>query len=123
MKAARLSRARASQAVAFALLWVAAAIVIAPVFGILCVMILKGARGLTWGLLGPGPESLLPAVVGTLYLVGLTAAIAAPVGVAAAVYLSEYARAGPLVRAIRLAIVTWRVCPRWCTGSSGWRCS
>ncbi len=35
---------------------------------------------------------ILPALVGTAYLMGLTAVIAIPVGVAAALYLEEYAR-------------------------------
>ena len=41
----------------------------------------------------------------TIYLVLLTALIAAPLGVGAAIFLSEYARPGRLVRAIRLAII------------------
>ncbi|MGD8239645.1 MAG: phosphate ABC transporter permease PstA [Armatimonadota bacterium] len=105
MSQARVLQARASQSVAFFLLWVAAAVVILPVVGIVVVMLIRGARGLTWELVTSTREGLLPAIVGTVCLVGLTAAIAAPLGIAAAVYLSEYARAGPLVRLIRLAIV------------------
>ncbi|MFQ5811134.1 MAG: phosphate ABC transporter permease PstA [Armatimonadota bacterium] len=105
MSQARVLQARASQSVAFFLLWVAAAVVILPVVGIIAVMLIRGARRLTWELLTSTREGLLPAIVGTVCLVGLTAAIAAPLGVAAAVYLSEYARAGPLVRLIRLSIV------------------
>ncbi len=40
----------------------------------------------------PEEAGLLPALVGTLYLMGLTTLIAIPLGVAAAIYLEEYAR-------------------------------
>ncbi|MCE5237958.1 phosphate ABC transporter permease PstA [bacterium] len=93
------------QRLAFAALTGAMIVVALPVVGIVTMMIVKGAPGLTAKLFFQGSQALLPAIVGTVYLVLLTAAIAAPVGILAAVYLSEYARQGPLVRAIRLAIV------------------
>lgn len=46
-----------------------------------------------------------PAFVGTLYLVGLSLAVAAPVGVLAAVYLNEYARDNWLNRMVQLAVI------------------
>jgi phosphate transport system permease protein len=46
-----------------------------------------------------------PAIVGTLWLVGVSLAISAPVGVLAAVYLNEYASDNWLTRIIHLAIV------------------
>ncbi len=46
-----------------------------------------------------------PAIVGTAYLTLGTALIAVPLGVAAAVYLSEYAKDNRLTRAIRIAII------------------
>ncbi len=100
-----LFSAQRTEKLAFAALWASAAIVVLPVLGIIAVMLYRGASGLSWGLLFGAREGLLPAIVGTVLLVSLTALIAAPLGVAAAVYLNEYARAGPLVRLIRLAIV------------------
>jgi phosphate transport system permease protein len=44
-------------------------------------------------------------LVGTIYLVVLSLAIATPVGVLAAVFLSEYARESWLTRAVNLAVV------------------
>ena len=96
---------KVSQAVAFSLLWIAAVVVIVPVAAILAIMVLKGGKGLSWELISSVERGLLPAIAGTTALVALTALISAPVGIAAAVYLSEYARAGTLVRLIRLAIV------------------
>ncbi len=101
----RLLSPRQTEKLAFALLWACTGIVILPVLGIIAVMLYRGISGLSLGLLFGVQGGLLPAVVGTILLVALTALIAAPLGVAAAVYLSEYARSGPLVRLIRLAIV------------------
>ncbi len=48
---------------------------------------------------------IFPAIVGTVLLVIGSMTIALILGVASAIYLSEYAKQGPRVRAIRLAIV------------------
>ncbi len=48
---------------------------------------------------------IFPCIMGTLLLVVGSMTIALVLGVASAIYLNEYARQGPLVRAIRLAIV------------------
>ncbi len=48
---------------------------------------------------------IFPAIVGTVLLVIGSMSIALFLGVAAAIYLSEYARQGPVVRLIRLAIL------------------
>jgi phosphate transport system permease protein len=46
-----------------------------------------------------------PAFVGTLYLVGLSLAVSAPIGVLAALYLTEYAKDNWLNRAVNLAVI------------------
>lgn len=46
-----------------------------------------------------------PALLGTVYLVLISLAIAAPIGVLAAVYLNEYARESWFTRAVNLAVV------------------
>lgn len=96
---------RLVEKIAFFLLTLAMLVVALPVLGIVAIMVAKGAAGLNAALFLQGSQALLPAIIGTLYLVLLTALISAPLGVLAAIYLSEYARRGPLVRAIRLAIV------------------
>jgi len=105
MIGARATGARLTQSFAFLLLWLAAAAVVVPILGIIGLMVVWGAKALTWDLLTAATGGLLPAIVGTAYLALLTALLAAPVGIGAAVYLSEYARPGPLVRLVRLAIV------------------
>jgi phosphate transport system permease protein len=46
-----------------------------------------------------------PALVGTIYLVFISLAVAAPVGILAAIYLNEYARDNWFNRAINLAVI------------------
>ncbi len=95
---------RVSEKFAFGTLWVLMILVTLPVFGIIGYMLYRGAESLSWNLL-TSMDGLLPAISGTAYLVSLTALVAAPIGVGAAIYLSEYATPGPLVRLIRLAII------------------
>jgi len=49
---------------------------------------------------------IFPAIVGSIYLVGLAILIALPLGMASAIYLTEYARQGRFTRTVRLGIVT-----------------
>ena len=49
---------------------------------------------------------ILPAIVGTIYLVFGAIIISMPLGMASAIYLSEYAKHGRFTRTIRLAIIT-----------------
>ncbi|MFZ5432409.1 MAG: phosphate ABC transporter permease PstA [Calditrichota bacterium] len=75
-------------------------------------IIYHGAGTLSWSFLTEMPRKsgseggILPVIIGTFYLVIGTIIVALPLGMAGAVYLSEYARQGRLTRAIRLAIVT-----------------
>lgn len=50
-----------------------------------------------------GRTGILPMIAGTLILIAATLAVAVPVGIFAAIYLTEYARQGLGVRLIRLA--------------------
>ncbi len=47
---------------------------------------------------------VFPAIFGTVMMVLIMAVVVAPVGVITAIYLHEYARQGPLVRLLRIAI-------------------
>lgn len=96
---------RLGERVAFVLLWSVAAAVVLPIAGLLGYLLVRGAAGLNWQLLSSTQRGLLPAIVGTAALVALTTLISAPLGVGAAIYLSEYARQGLLVRLVKLAIV------------------
>ena len=75
-------------------------------------IVVNGLPAISWEFLSGMPRKsgaeggILPAIVGTLCLTAGTIAAALPLGMASAVYLSEYARPGRFTRALRLAIVT-----------------
>lgn len=78
---------------------------------ILADIVWKGLPALSWSFLTTAPRSnggggILPAIVGTFYLIVTTTAVALPLGMASAIYLSEYAKQDKFTRAIRLAIIT-----------------
>jgi len=52
----------------------------------------------------PEQAGILAALVGSIYVIALTAALAVPVGVGAAIYLEEYARSSRLSRIIEINI-------------------
>ncbi len=52
----------------------------------------------------PENAGILPGLVGSLYLIALTAAIALPLGVGSAIYLEEYGRRGRLANLIEINI-------------------
>lgn len=75
-------------------------------------IIWKGAPALSWEFLTAYPEKsgaeggIFPAIVGTFYLVVGTIAVSLPLGMASAIYLSEYARQNRFTALVRLAIIT-----------------
>lgn len=84
--------------------------IVLPVLGILYFLIRLGASAISWEFLTVMPKNgmteggIMPAIVGTFYLVVGTIAIAMPLGILAAIYLSEYAGGGRFVRIIRLSL-------------------
>ncbi len=100
-----------SQRIAFALISLAAASVILFVLFVVGVVVLQGASATGWEFISAYPRDgmkaggIFPAIVGTVLLTVGTAIISVPIGVGAAVYLSEYAEDNMLTRAIRVAII------------------
>lgn len=72
----------------------------------------KGARHITWELLSTRPSYLddrigiLPDILNTVYIILATLLIVLPLGVGAAIYLTEYARSKRLVALIEYAAET-----------------
>jgi phosphate transport system permease protein len=99
-----------SQRTAFTFLTAAAVITVAPVIFIIIYTIINGAGAISWEFLAHFPSQagraggILPAIVGTFYLMIGTLAVALPIGVLAGIYLTEYARDNWLTRFINLAI-------------------
>jgi phosphate transport system permease protein len=89
----------------------AVAAILAMLFLILFEILHGGAGRISWEFLSTAPRKggleggIWPAIFGTMLLVLVMTVVAAPVGVATAVYLSEYARPGaPITRFIRTAV-------------------
>ncbi len=104
-------RNRRRQAVVAAIFLVMTLLLILPVLLILGVLVVKGAPVISFEFLFSMPKDgmtaggIFPALVGTIWLVTVALLASVPVGVAAAVYLSEYAPDNFLTRAINLAII------------------
>ncbi|MCE5340691.1 MAG: phosphate ABC transporter permease PstA [Planctomycetaceae bacterium] len=100
-----------SQKIAFFLLLLATLLIVVPVGLIVVIIIQKGIGGISWQFLTDIPRKgmreggIFPAIVGTFYLVTGAIVFALPVGLLAAIYLSEYAKDNFLTRMIKLAIV------------------
>ena len=85
--------------------------ILIPLALIIGYLITKGAPLISWDFLTTNPISgmrkggIWSALLGTLWLVGVSLAVAAPVGIAAAVYINEYARDNWFTRVVNLAVV------------------
>ena len=94
------------------LIYVAAAIVVALLVFLLGYILYRGLPNLTWEFL-TSEESVIndvqgigPAILNTLYVIIATLIIVLPLGVGAAIYLTEYATNHKLVAAIEFATET-----------------
>lgn len=93
------------------LLLIITLIVVAVVFGIIFFLIFKGASSISWNFISKFPENgmraggILPAIVGTAYLVIGTIIFALPIGIFAAIYLNEYSARNKFTRIVRLSII------------------
>lgn len=82
-----------------------------PALGIIFWLFIKGYPALSWDFLFQDPINgmtaggIFPTIVGTFWLVIISVLVSCPLGVLAALYLSEYAKDGKLTRLIRLAIL------------------
>ena len=89
-----------------AAVWVAAALVIVLVVGIIAMVLARGIPHISVEFLTTtasvlkGTDGILPAILNTLYVILLTLLIVLPLGVGAAVYLTEYATNRRLIEGI-----------------------
>ena len=86
-------------------------LLILPVAVILAILTWKGSSVVNLSFIFTSPTDgmtaggIFPALIGTIWLVSVALLFSVPLGVAAAVYLSEYARDNWFTRAINLAII------------------
>lgn len=102
---------KTTERIAFGLLSLSTLFVVLPVVGVVYLLIARGLPAINWTFVTQPPSNMMreggimPALVGTVYLVIGTTIFALPLGTLAAIYLSEYAKPGPFTRLIRLSIV------------------
>jgi len=87
-------------------------VTVLPILGIVVYIIAKGASAINWGFLTQMPYDgmraggILPAIVGTFYLMVGTSLFSIPLGIAAGIYLAEYAPETIWTRMIHIAIIS-----------------
>jgi phosphate transport system permease protein len=89
------------------LVWLCSFFTLGMLVWILLYILAQGIPHLSWEFLTTPyrgeSKGILPMVLATIYVILLSVAVAAPIGICAAVYLTEYAQAGRLVGLIRFA--------------------
>ena len=89
-----------------ALVWASAVLVMVLVAGIIGMVLVRGIPHISWKFLSTTAsvlkktDGILPAILNTLYVILLTLLIVLPLGVGAAVYLTEYASNRRLIEVI-----------------------
>jgi phosphate transport system permease protein len=105
---ARKEQAEAAAKTVFALM---AAAMVVPLVLIVGYLVYLAWPSLGWEFLVDVPRrgmtdgGIWPAFVGTLYLVGISLVVSAPIGILAAVYLNEYAKDNWFNRVVHLAVI------------------
>ncbi len=99
------------QRLGFTAITLVAVMTVIPIVGVIIFIVYQGGSAISLEFLTGFPREgmreggILPAIIGTLYLTIGTAVFSVPLGIAAAIYLSEYAKDNRATRLIRLAII------------------
>jgi len=100
-----------TERIGFTAITLIAMVTVLPIVGTVIYILIQGAPAISLEFITGFPRDgmreggILPAIIGTLYLALGTSIFAVPLGIAAAIYLSEYASDTPLTRTIRIAII------------------
>ena len=103
---------RQTENLGFNFLRIISVLTVLPIVGIVLIIIVRGWAAISWEFLTTMPTDgmraggILPAIIGTIYLTIGTAIFAVPLGIAAAIYLAEYAPDNNWTRRIHIAIIT-----------------
>jgi phosphate transport system permease protein len=104
-------RSRWTQKIGFGALTAASWLTVLPIVALVIYIIIIGLPQISWDFLTQMPRDgmraggIWPAIVGTFYLTLGTAIFSVPLGIAAAIYIGEYAGDNRWTRLIRIAIV------------------
>ncbi len=99
------------QKIGFGLLSLISLLTVLPIIVIVAYIFFQGTPTLSWEFLTSMPTNgmksggLWPAIIGTFYLTVGTAIFSVPLGIAAAIYIAEYAPNNRWTRLIRIAII------------------
>ncbi len=95
------------------LIWAAALLTLSLLIFIIAHILINGLPHVTWDFLtgtysefNEENKGILPMIINTVYVVVITLLISLPIGIAAAIYLTQYAKQGRLVKTIRFATET-----------------
>lgn len=100
---------KVAQSTAFLVLRLSAILMVLVLGGLLFFIFSRGIRSVNWEFLTAMPRNgmteggILPAIVGTFYLVVGAVLVSVPLGVLSAMYTTEYVHQGLLIRIIRMA--------------------
>jgi len=104
-------RRKRTQQIGFFMLRMVAIIAVLPIIAIMAYIVYQGASALSWEFITGYPSDgmrsggIWPAIVGTFFLTMLCAIVVTPLGIGAAIYLSEYAPDNRWTQSIRIAII------------------
>jgi phosphate transport system permease protein len=100
-----------TERIGFTAITLMAVLTVLPIVAVVIYIFIQGLPAISLEFLTSFPREgmraggILPAIIGTIYLTVGTAIFSVPLGIAAAIYLSEYASDTPLTRTIRIAII------------------
>lgn len=100
------------QNIGFTVVRMVALLTVLPIVGIVVYILIRGGGTISLEFLTAMPFNgmrsggILPAIVGTLYLLIGTSLLSIPLGIAAGIYLSEYAQDNSWTRLIRVSIIS-----------------
>jgi phosphate transport system permease protein len=109
-KATDMRPGRVREILGFSMLWLSGITVVIILLVILIDIFSKGVKILSWEFVSDFPKEgmtrggILPAIIGTVFVTIITTVFSIPLGICAAIYLSEYAGEGRLTNTIRAAI-------------------
>jgi len=107
----KLTSRQQTQRIGFGLLTLMTFFTVIPIAGVVIYILVLGAPAINPEFISAFPREgmraggILPAIIGTFYLTLGTAIFAVPLGIGAAIYLSEYASDNRATQLIRIAII------------------
>ncbi len=99
------------QILGYSLLILVSLVTVLPIVALIIYILVQGAPAISWEFITGFPREgmraggILPAILGTIYLTIGTAVFSVPPGIAAAIYLAEYAPDNRWTRLIRIAMI------------------